>query len=162
MKYIYLVIVVLGIFLSSCTNGTSKKQSSLPETKAVLPVSEEKKEAVAFILESFSELPLEIDGCACYFSLSKSEFEKGNFIYVDNMDKLGFVKIKDSVILLPWKKGNNANNRIYKALSNKKVNVQLQALQMSQLDETQQYEGAIEVRTEKGTTSHGIYGECGC
>ncbi len=44
-------------------------------------------------LTEFSELPAEMDGCSCNFSLSKAAYHKGRYIYVNDYANTSFVFI---------------------------------------------------------------------
>lgn len=44
-------------------------------------------------LQIISETPKEIDGCSCYFSFSKKEFDRNEHFYYNNFANLSYIKI---------------------------------------------------------------------
>ncbi|MBQ5532023.1 MAG: hypothetical protein IIU04_00585 [Bacteroidales bacterium] len=44
-------------------------------------------------MSSFTDIPDEIDGCACYFSVSQEDLKNGVYIFVNDFASLAFVKI---------------------------------------------------------------------
>ena len=58
-----------------------------------LRTGDDSTSAKEIALDSFSEFPPEIDGCACYFSDSEEEFKKSTYIYTDDYGKNAFVSI---------------------------------------------------------------------
>ncbi|WP_158800617.1 hypothetical protein [Pedobacter sp. L105] len=50
-----------------------------------------KKQTIDVKLGTFTDLPRDIDGCVCFFYLSKLDEKKGKYIFVNNFAKTGYV-----------------------------------------------------------------------
>jgi hypothetical protein len=71
--------------------------------------AEQPKEEVKVSLDPFSDLPKEIEGCACYFYLSKKDKKKEKYIFVNDFAKITFVSINgkmEKFILKEHKEGS--------------------------------------------------------
>ena len=79
---------IIGICCLSLTSCSERKQS-------VTEVSKNSQESKldGFNLTSFTELPSEIDGCACYFSNNEEDYKAGKFIYVNDFANISFISV---------------------------------------------------------------------
>jgi hypothetical protein len=77
------------VFLCSCEQRNSN-QNELQRT-TINPVD------LPFSIDTFSNFPSEIDGCACYFSNDSTEFKKGEYIYVNDYNKTSFLRINGNI-----------------------------------------------------------------
>lgn len=74
------------------TKGDSNSNKSLSIDSAEKP-----KEAVKISLNTFSDLPKEIEGCSCYFYLSKKDRKEEKYIFVNDFAKMAFVSINGKI-----------------------------------------------------------------
>ena len=81
--YCYIAALVL---LVSCQE---KEQKSIAFAIA-LP---EPKQPTMLFITSFSEVPEDIEGCACSFSRDSLDFKGGKLIYLNNHSSISFVKV---------------------------------------------------------------------
>ncbi len=109
MKNYYLGFFAVLVFLAGCTTSsvTPANQTSTASSTTALPVAENKtataspnssEPAAAISVETFTEFPPEIDGCSCYFSANASDFKAQKYIYADDYEKTGFMKINGAMV----------------------------------------------------------------
>lgn len=77
-RSIFLLFLFALIF--SCEDSKTEKAGSHPDSGALS-------------IDTFSVIPDEIDGCACYFSNNAAEFSNGAFIYINDFSETAFMKI---------------------------------------------------------------------
>lgn len=107
-------------------------------------------------LESFSDFPEEIDGCSCYFSISKNEFKKRNYIFVDDFGDIAFIKI-DGKLMRFELTSNYDDTYIYKY---KDYTLKLEILKRKFIESELELEkGIITVNTPKGIIKQKFIGE---
>ncbi|MEO5643651.1 MAG: hypothetical protein ABIQ40_06425 [Bacteroidia bacterium] len=114
--------IYLFVFSSACTlektkaepptasTATETKKKSEPQPPAN-PVAQEAAEP-AFIIETFTEFPPEIEGCSCYFSNDKSGFEKHEYIYAYDYGKTSFIRINGAFIKFTQTKSSQTGKKI--------------------------------------------------
>jgi len=134
-----LISILLVLSLMSCNNktssnndkeGTASNSEAQQKTKIITKVdsnsnknlsldsaknlkeknAEQPKEAVKVSLDAFSDLPKEIEGCSCYFYLSKKDKKEEKNIFVNDFAKTAFVSINGKVekfILKEHQEGSN-------------------------------------------------------
>jgi len=84
-----LLIMLLMMALLACgLDGTTEKG---------LPGTNNKELNNELSLDTFSKLPREINGCACYFSNDSIAFKKGLFIFVNDFNQASFVMINGNL-----------------------------------------------------------------
>ncbi|MES2587986.1 MAG: hypothetical protein V4622_03330 [Bacteroidota bacterium] len=153
---IYLLLPLL-VFLFSCGNSFSKKNKSKDSKKAI-------SDKIVSI-DTFSFSSTEIEGCSCYFSNDSTEFQKGQYIYVNDFAETWFLKING--ILTEFKqidfKEVNENKTIARAKSDK-YEVVIEVFDgLESGDESMFKTGKIKIKPKNGkTTDRNFYGECGC
>ncbi|TRW24261.1 hypothetical protein FMM05_10525 [Flavobacterium zepuense] len=81
--YSYIAAVLL---LISC-------QQQEPKTIAFASANPEPKQPAMLFISSFTEIPADIEGCACSFSNDSIDFKAGKFIYLNNNSSTSYVKI---------------------------------------------------------------------
>ncbi len=93
LKNLFFLLIV-SILLVSCT-GRVKKNSNKSNKYEI-----ENLKSDSICLETFSELPDEIDGCACLFFLSENDKDANEYICVNNFANLAFMKLKGRILSL--------------------------------------------------------------
>lgn len=116
-------------------------------------------------IESFTDLPKEIDGCSCLFSEDSVSFAKEKFIYADDFAKTSFMKIDGKLIELTETEHSKPDSLT--TISKSKgagYKVEIKAIIIHTADlEYNEMKGSITIKNSKGqTVTKTIYGECGC
>jgi len=151
MKYI-IIITLISIFVG-CSEAKEKGQK------------EEVVENVQEIaISSFESAPHEIDGCSCYFSLSKNDFEAGKFIYFDDFGEKAFVIINGQQEELSIKSFEaDVEKMKIETWFNDSYTINIEMKQDGQIDETWQYKGSLEIISKDNQSEIvDLVGECGC
>lgn len=144
------------VFLFSCENIESRNRIIVAVDTVLI---DEKT-----VIDTFSTFPPEIDGCACYFSNNKKEFDNKQYIYADNYENKAFISINGILTQFILSKSDTLSHDHYiKTYSNTKGDVIVDIKQVGQLDETWQQVGTIKIRL-KGVVEivKRFHGECGC
>lgn len=160
-------IILLGTFilLASCkkegnisdkvtTDSVSLQQDSLslqtPENLNTLT------------LETFG-FPAEVNGCSCYFSASKEDFDKEKYIYIDDYGNNAYVKTGGKLLKIEMKEGDFDPGNFSKTIKNEQVTINITGKKVKELEEVMMFEGTMTVEMQNGDkTTTPIYGECGC
>ena len=164
-----LIILFLSFSLVfSCT----KENETVVETETeILPptiedlvdqVVSDSAKMVVSDLQSFT-MPPEVEGCACYFSKNKEEFDTGKYIYVDDYGNTAYIKLNGKVTKIPMEEGDFDPSDFSKTISTEEFTLTIKGRKLKELDETMKFQGELSLKKKDGTKSvtH-IYGECGC
>ncbi len=159
-KFLLFSLCLTVIF--SC--GESKNTEEIPESEKTSTTEKVASNDNGFTIDTFKDFPEGVDGCSCYFSTDKTEFEKPNYVYVDDYDKHAYVSINGKMTKFTLVTADTASEKtILKVFANDQYEVTIYGKQVSQMDETWQYEGTMVVKEIDGKSiSKTIYGECGC
>ncbi|HOF16813.1 MAG TPA: hypothetical protein PLF32_08365 [Bacteroidales bacterium] len=112
-------------------------------------------------LESFSDLPDEIDGCSCYFSISQEDLESERYIFVNDFAALAFVKIEGKLIRFELQNHDEKRNIYYYIHNDDTMKVEI-IKKITNKDEAVVIQGLITISTVKGCIKQKFTGECGC
>ena len=154
LSLLILYLLQLLIIVSACTQQKAEKQS-------IKIINKPEKEITSIKIDTFSTFPTEIDGCSCYYSLSKENFKNSTYIYVDDNMERAFVYLNGIKNQFRLTKTDTIDGKKY--FDNGKYELRIQTKEVGQVDETQQQEGKLEIITKDGhVLSVKIYGECGC
>lgn len=151
-----LTFFTLSIFFVGCKSNSPKSTKSNDKQR-------EYKHTLS--IETFSTFPPEIDGCSCYFSKDSIDFKNGIYIYVNDYDKITFLKING--VLTKFTQTNfqqiNKSKSISKSKSdNYELTIEERNVKQNG-DETSLIEGTIKLKDKNGKTiSSSFFGECGC
>jgi hypothetical protein len=145
------------IFLFACGQISSNK--SVTQTDNINPDEEE------LTIDTFSTFPPEIDGCSCYFSNDSTEFNKNEYIYMNDFAQTSFLKINGVLTKFTetdFKKVGKTVT-IAKAKSDK-YEMAIEVIEGKQSgEETALKSGKIKLTGKNGETiTRTFYGECGC
>jgi hypothetical protein len=169
--------IFLAITLFSCNSESEEGQLNIivPEEISDLDTLSDIEEIITeeetviiplqLSIDSFTEFPSEIDSCACYFSKTLDEFNKGEYIYMDDYgSKNAFMKLDGEMTKLnvdysTWE--DSGNGAI--GLSNETYAILLTFQEVSKLDETFQKEGTLTIiNNDLQEIAILFFGECGC
>nr|WP_322624742.1 hypothetical protein [uncultured Flavobacterium sp.] len=123
----------------------------------------QKKETIT--IESFTDLPEEIDGCSCAFSEDSVSYAKGLFIYGNDFAKTSFIKIDGKLVRLTETEHGKPDSLTTISKSEGagyKVEIRATIPHTTDLEDNEM-KGSITIKSSKGqTVTKTIYGECGC
>ena len=161
------LVCLLGMLLFACNPEASQSQVEEKEniTDKVEVTKLDQADAASLIeVEAFSEFPPEIDGCACYYSANEADFTSGKYIYMDNFEKMAFMKLNGEMVtfsLSNEKYGDEAGTTQY--WETEAVRLIIEKKQVGEIDETWQQRGQILLNLPGGKTQTiDFFGECGC
>ena len=113
-------------------------------------------------LQTFG-FPPEIDGCSCYFSKNKVDFENEKYIYIDDYGKNAFIKMDNRLQKISIKDDDFDPENFQKEFKNEELSIKISGKKVKELEEVMMFEGSMEVTLKNGKKSTvPIYGECGC
>lgn len=154
-KYAYFVtfsIIAISLFFFGCDTNNSNTTVIVSDNSS-------------FSIDTFSIIPNEIDGCSCYFSNNKSDFEKGIYIYANDFAEISFLKINGTMtkfIQSDFKKIDSIKSIIKAKSANYDLIIE-KTLGKSTGDESSQMSGTITIIDNKGKSRKvSFFGECGC
>lgn len=125
--------------------------------------------ATALLMESFTTLPAEIQGCGCYFSADEEQYKRNAYVFVAGYDSVAFITLDQKKVRLkmvsstrnPATFGDYDHVEVY-AGDQYKVTVDIK-YKKSSGEETWQNEGTITLETNDGQKKvQPFFGECGC
>ena len=113
-------------------------------------------------LETFG-FPAEVNGCSCYFSKNKEDFDQEKYIYIDDYGNNAYLKIDEKTVKIKMKEGDFDPDNFSKVIKNEEISVTIQGKKVNELEEVMMFEGTMTVENKNGEkTITPIYGECGC
>ena len=116
-------------------------------------------------IQPLEDWPDAIEGCSCYSSGSKKEFENRNYIYLDDYQDLAFMKINGQLEKFSLFQSDTLSSSVdsRKIWTNENFEVIIETRQIGQIDETWQHKGKLILKSNDGEViEQEIYGECGC
>ncbi|MDO7174231.1 hypothetical protein [Mariniflexile sp. AS56] len=159
MKNITLLILTVILFFG-CNNSPNSKSNEMKKN-----LKESVSETNGLQIQVIENWPDEIDGCSCYSSKSKDEFEKEEYIYMDNYGDLAYMKINGKLERFKLTKSDTltSSNDSRKTWTNENFEFIIETLQIGRIDETWQHKGKLTLKSNEGEIIETkIYGECGC
>lgn len=143
-------LFILSFLISSC----GKEDKKLEEIKS------EK-----LTIDSFNDLPEEIDGCSCLFSSDSAAFNKDKYIYANDFTTTSFMKINGKLVKLTEIEHKDIDSTtVLSTSTGDGFKVEIKAKDKKQIDyELSSKTGTITITDKSGQkiTKH-FYGECGC
>lgn len=164
MKYLT-AFILLFLFFSCKKEEKIAQEKIAPKIETKTEIKKDTLTTKEIKLEVFG-FPQEVQGCSCYFATDREEFVKQNYIYVDDFQQNGFIKVNGEQIKLEFNMKNevlpekNLNINLHNDLF--KVNLKGKAVEEGEI-ETHLYKGTLTVENKAGKkTVIPVYGECGC
>ena len=146
------------VILIACEQNSSNKK--LPQ-QIVNEISDDN----VLTIDTFSIFPPDIDGCSCYFSNDSTEFNKGEYIYMNDFAQISFLKINGVLTKFSQTNFKEIDSLHIKAkYKSHKYEMTIESKDVIQNgDETWLKIGKIKLTDKKGKTiTKTFYGECGC
>lgn len=164
MKNIFLSAALLSL-LYNCNKEENYQGdiSDIPTKMSdTVKVVEGLEEMSSTELQTFG-FPAEVEGCSCYFSKNKSDFDQEKYVYIDDYGNHAYIKLKDDLIKIPMSESDFDPNNFKKSIIAEDLTITLEGKKMDELEEVMMFEGNLTVKKKNGEThSTPIYGECGC
>lgn len=160
--------IIFSLFIIACKKNSSEVSGQHVKNDTITAIKDStisKTAGAKFNIETFSEFPKEIDGCSCYYSNNEEEFKKNQYIFVNDYDKISFMKINGTMIKFVQKetKDIDANTTETKSFGNDYELTVKSVKGKASGDETNTQSGIIIVKDKSGNSvEKTFYGECGC
>lgn len=168
-RYITLVFVISQLVLCGCRQKRAENREGI---KSEIPDSvrlskDPGKPKIS--LDNFSEIPKEIEGCACFFSESEERKNKNEYLFVAGFDSTAFISIDNKLLKLrlistarePNSYGDYDHTDVYET-ENYVVTLDIKYLRQEG-DEGWLNTGTITIQTKDGRKEFvKFFGGCGC
>ena len=112
-------------------------------------------------ITSFTDIPEEIDGCACTFSVSWEELKKRSYILVNDFASLAFVKVGGELKRFELQSYNEEDHTYYYLCKEDTMKVKILNKIICE-DESVLIEGIITIITKNGIIKQKYIGTCDC
>ena len=112
-------------------------------------------------LESFMDIPEEIDGCSCAFSGSRDELAKGEYVFVNDFASMAFVKVDGELKRFELQSHDEVSNTYHYLYRENTMEVRI-TNRITCEDGSELMEGTITIRMENGTVKQKFVGRCAC
>lgn len=157
----FLTLGVAVLLLYSNCQGSNERNLKQPKHSVNENDLTLKKLSVDFSLDSFSNIPEEIDGCACYFYLSAQDEKMEKYIFISDFANTAFISIKKRVEKFELRE-HKENSRIY-LYSNGEYSLKVEiAKKENGASETSVMEGSISLSKGNNIIRKDFVGACGC
>ena len=159
MKKIILILTVIVFF--SCSNKSLKSNKQVDSNLKVQQEFTSKKDSIDFNLNTFTTIPNEIDGCGCYFYLSKKDEKNEKFIFVNDFANIAFISINNKLLKFVLKEHKEAQNIYIYSNGNYVLKVDITEKENEE-NETSKIKGIIILSKGKNIIKKEFIGSCGC
>jgi len=179
MRIEILLIFVLGqIIFLSCGQKTAKLEGQTTDSLGIIQIIDslslsqqinEESTTQKIILDSFTDIPVEIQGCSCFYSESEEKNLKNEYFFVAGFDSAAFISIGSKLLKLtlvtsgrePHSFGDYDHVDVYKS-DNYNVTLDIKYLKQEG-DEGWSNTGTITVESKDGRKEViKFVGGCGC
>jgi hypothetical protein len=100
-KELYVALALSGFFIGSCDSGGLTGRLSGSDNPASRTVLEP---------EIFSEAPIDLRGCACFFARDSQSLISRRFVFANDMDKISVIKINGAFVPMYKSESRNIND----------------------------------------------------
>lgn len=164
MRNIYLIIFLIVFNACELREIPIFSKADTIENSTIVAMDSVNK-SLEFSLTTFTDFPNEIEGCSCYFSLTKNAFKDHQYIYSGLLlDSISYVKKEGNWVKLlqSQAKENNRDSVLIEA-GNDSMWIEIKGKLDSSAYETRQYKANMKVlKFDKEVFSGEVFGECGC
>jgi len=139
------------------TSNTSKAET-IKKVERIQKNNEIVTNSTEISVDNFGINDISFEGCSCYLSESKQQYNNSKCIFASNLNDIAYVKINNKIIKLNSQEGTE----IY---SNKTITIKinLKSINGSSENEGERVEGTIIISTKDGQNiKKTIYGSRGC
>ncbi|MES2627497.1 MAG: hypothetical protein V4616_00885 [Bacteroidota bacterium] len=142
----------------SCTRQSQSEQKELSK------LSINKKLTVdspSLTIGTFNKIPDDIDGCGCYFYLSKEDELKSNYLFINDFADVAFISINQKLVRLQLEAHVESSDVYSYKSEDYTVKLEIQK-RVEGGEEVSIVEGTIRVSDAKHENQKKIVGTCGC
>lgn len=159
LRHFFLLILTI-VQLSSChSDGTNSDKNS--KKNYILNSSK-------LSIDTFTEIPQEIAGCSCFYSIDSTEFKQLKYIYVSDFNELSYMKINGKILQFKQTNQNRKEDgtlEITATCNPYKLFISVKSIsgENEQNEEYSREVGTIVIKDDKGNSvTKTLYGSCGC
>ncbi|MBF6609564.1 MAG: hypothetical protein ITF99_00260 [Chryseobacterium sp.] len=156
--------VIVFFAITGCTKKENVTETDFTDSLSIdNPVIVDSVAVPELSLQTFG-FPQEVEGCSCYFAENKTDFEKENFLYVDDYGNSAYIKVNGKLIKIPMEEGDFDPSNFNKIIENEDYSISMSGRKVHEGDETMQFEGVMTVKEKKTGRefTSSVFGECGC
>lgn len=146
---------------NNTTNSIENKSTENPPKSKINQVINQS----VFRLDLFAEVPAEIDGCSCLFSLDKEDWEKGKeYVFAGNLTDKGYMVIDGERQELKYSYEVSDKDEFDIIAENDQYSVHIMLQKVKNVDYTQTLSGNMQIQRKSDKTGKmlDVYGACGC
>lgn len=152
MKHLFKLGLSLLIVLFLCINNYGQTKKS--------PLKGSCKKSI--LLQTFKDIPKEIDGGGCYFFLSKKDKKEVNYVCVNDFANLAFVKLNGRIEKFELVDHKVNSSFYFYKNKNYELKIEITKKEFGEY-ESSNIEGIITIRTKEGLKLERFFiGFCGC
>ena len=151
------VIVMIGLSATIGCGERTQIQAGKSETVSRLSI------------DSFIEVPNDIEGCACYFFKDEEALKKKEYLFTNNYDSIAYVSIDNNPVRLKLTKTTRESNTFgdhdySETYNNENFTVTINVkYEKANGDESWRVEGNLRITRKDGQSfTTKFVGECGC
>lgn len=93
-----IILILTAIVFYSCSNNSYDNNYQLKIPTKLQQESVLIKDSIDFKINTFTDIPSEIDGCGCYFYLSKEDEQDKKYLLVNDFASIAFLSINGKVV----------------------------------------------------------------
>ena len=159
MKNITLCLTVLLVLSCSSNDSNSNNRNSQPKPTSVAapPI----KDSIDFSLQTFETIPNEIDGCACFFYLSKKDEVSKKYLFANDFASVAFVSINGKIKKFNLKQHKEGSDVYLYHSDNFDLKIEI-SKRASGGEETSSVEGVLTLSSGTKVIKKNFVGSCGC
>ncbi len=146
-----LVFVACGSDADQAGDGTEEQVANVPDDGA-------------YTIDTFATFPPQVDDCSCYFAANEIEFDRRNYVYVDDTKNKGYLTLSGEVVEFDLDRTEEGEEGAFNFKgSNPDYTFSIQSAEIGTQGNTRQYRGRLTVNSTKGKQIvKELYGECRC
>ena len=162
-KHFLLGLLTLAIIQSCKKEFQDLSSTQSADTTTTVSTQSRQPEVATSALQTFA-MPVEVEGCSCYFAKSQEDYDNEQFVYVDDYGNNAYIKLEGKMIKIPMEEGDFDPSNFNKVIEDLDYKIIMTGRKTSEQDETMMFQGELSVyiKKEDRTITTPVYGECGC
>lgn len=152
------LLAALAFLFIACGNDAELAENGTEEQVANVP------DDGAYTIDTFATFPTQVDDCSCYFAANEIEFERRNYVYVDDNENKGYLTLGGKVIEFDLDRSSDGEEgtRNFKG-AHPDYTFNIQSAEVGKQGNTRQFRGRLTVNSTAGKQIvKELYGECNC
>ena len=153
----YLRILTMLLLLTSIHFACNNPSSPPATAEESAPVDEQ------MLIDTFSNVPLEVNNCSCLLSNTQDEFSQQKYVYADDHASTAFMKIKGIMETLKLNSRDTMTNRNIKVYGNDNYQVTVELNPLTSDTKSTPVTGTLTIiRSDRKEVVINVTGTCGC